>query len=174
MEFDLAEDGADFTGITKTLKLERSHPFFAKLKQAYESDYKKPHEVTLHRAELRWYQKVAFTTRNKKRFCFKVGDFVKISKGLPGDDDTRYCRLEGITTHNGTYDCHLFAVVRLARPRPQGTTDAEDVLIRGKPIHELESEQEIVGLWRIEGEYVWMAPVGDNDLIQLEFNIDAR
>ncbi|KAG6291484.1 hypothetical protein E4U09_003921 [Claviceps aff. purpurea] len=169
--------GADFIGITKSLKLQRSHPFFAKLKQAYQRDYNKPHEVNLHQAELRWHEKVAFTTRNEKRFCFKVGDFVKISKGLPADDDshdTRYCRLEGVITHGLTYDCHLFAVVRLARRRPQGSTDAEDVLLRGRPIHKLESEQEIVGLWRIEGEYIWMGSVEDDGLIQLEFDIDAR
>lgn len=55
--------GADFIGITKSLKLDRSHQFFVKLRQAYERDYDKPHEVTLHQAELRWYKKIAFTTR---------------------------------------------------------------------------------------------------------------
>ncbi|KAG6069682.1 hypothetical protein E4U16_007516 [Claviceps sp. LM84 group G4] len=166
--------GADFIGITNKLKLDRSHQFFVKLRQAYERDYEKPHEVTLHQAWLRWYKKIAFTTRNQKRFCFTVGDFVKISKGLPVDDDTRYCRLEGIVAHREYYECHIFAVVRLARRRPQGTTDAKDVLIRGRPIHGLESEQEIVGLWRIEGEYIWMSDIGDGGLVQLEFDIDAR
>lgn len=120
------------------------------------------------------YRLTLLLCRNRKRFCFTVGDFVKISKGLPVDDDTRYCRLEGIIARRDYYECHIFAVVRLARRRPQGTTDAEDVLIRGRPIRGLESEQEIVGLWRIEGEYIWMGDIRDGRLVQLEFDIDAR
>ncbi|KAG6238717.1 hypothetical protein E4U23_008060 [Claviceps purpurea] len=160
--------GADFIGITKSLKLGLSHPFFAKLRLAYARDYRKPHEVDLHQAELRWYQKVAFT-RNQKRFCFKVGGFVNISKYLAADEDTRIHRLDGVFVHRLTYEYHLFAVVR-----PTQTTGIEDMLIRGRPIYTLESEQEIVGLGRIEAENIWMVPIGDNFVIHGEFDIDAR
>ncbi|KAG6262162.1 hypothetical protein E4U22_000861 [Claviceps purpurea] len=166
--------GTDFVGITKSLKLKPSHRFFVKLRQTYERDYTKRFEVTLHQAELRWYQKVAFTTSNQKRFCFTVGNFVKISKGFPVDDDTQYGRLDGIFIHKRSYNCYLFAVVRLARRPQRGTPDAEDKFIRGRPIHKLESDQEIVGLGRIEAEDTWMVPVGEERFVHVEFNVDAR
>lgn len=102
-----------------------------------------------------------------------VGNFVKISKGLPADEDTRHCRLDGIFIHRRTYKHHLLAVVRLAR-RQRGTTDAGGTLIRGRPIHPLEPEQEIVGLGGIEAEGIWMVSIGDDCVVHVEFNIDAR
>lgn len=47
-------------------------------------------------------------------------------------------------------------------------------MFRGRPIHKLESEQEVVGLGRIETEDTWVVPVGEGRVVYVEFNLDAR
>ncbi|KAG6140097.1 hypothetical protein E4U25_005470 [Claviceps purpurea] len=167
-------DGDDFTGITKSWKLEASHPFFVKLKRAYHRDYAQAFMPALHQADLRWFRKVAFTTRNQKRFCFTVGHFLHISKGSSPDADFQYGRLDGVVIHEQRHERQIFLVVCPARERQSGTAHAEDKIIRGRPIYDLGSEQEIIGLGRIKAEDIWMVPVGQDLVVHVEFDIDAR
>lgn len=84
-------------------------------------------------------------------------------------DDTQHYRLYGILHTQA--DLRMLSIchrVRLARRRQRGAIDAENMLIRANSIHKLESEQEMVGLGRIEAEDTWMVPVGEDCVVYAE------
>lgn len=67
----------------------------------------------------------------------------------------------------------MFLVIRFARKRSPEAPEAEDLLLKC-PFFDLDEEQQVIGLSRVREDEVWMVPWGENVVMHVDYNVDAR